>query len=285
MKNECFICKKTKLRYFISLATKYQSCSNCKTISMVNLPSDQQISDHYKKKNKQGNYLLNTNYKDYDDIYRPIIKIIKKKVNHFRELSILDIGCFRGFFLKLCMKQGWKIRGYEFQDEAIEFANNYLGKNVVKKKNLNNQSIKSETYEVVTLIGVVEHVKDPVKLIKNACKLVKKKGIIIIQTPNSTSVVSNLLGKFWPCIAPVEHLHLFSKDSLKMQFNNLNFKNIEVNTHWKYLTIDYVYKNLSNFGPQIKKIIKPFYKILPNFLRNKKLYFNGGEMLFIAQKI
>jgi SAM-dependent methyltransferase len=252
---------------------------------MVNLPSDQQVSDHYKKKNKRGNYFLNKNYKDYGDIYRPIIKIIKNNTNHLKEVSILDIGCFRGFFLKLCMNEGWKINGYEFQEEAIKFANNLLGKNVVKKKNLNTQSLKFETYDVVTLIGVVEHVKDPVKLIKNACKLVKKKGIIIIQTPNSTSVISNLLGKFWPCIAPVEHLHLFSKDSLKMQFNNLNFKNIEVNTHWKYLTIDYVYKNLSNFGPQIKKIIKPFYKILPNFLRNKKLYFNGGEMIFIAQKI
>lgn len=287
MKKSCFVCKKEKLYFFKVLGEDYQSCCNCKTISMRNLPNEKKILEHYKKKNnKDGNYLLNKNYQDYhNDIYQPILRMIKKRIKHINIPKILDIGCFTGAFLTMCKNEGWKVSGYEFQDIAVKIANKNLGFNAVKKINLNKKILRYHNYDVVTLIGVVEHLKNPVRIIKNTSKLIKKNGIILIQTPNSTSLISRILGKFWPCIAPIEHINLFSEHSLRMQFNNSNFRNIEVYTHWKYLTLEYVYSNFSNFGIRIKKIIEPFYKLLPDFIKKKKFYFNGGEMILIAQKI
>ena len=75
---------------------------------------------------------------------------------------------------------------------------------------------------------------------------------------------------------------LDNADLLLRNYDDLQILNVY--NHWKFLPINYVYENLSNFGPDIKKIIKPFYLMLPNFITRQSLPFYGGEMILVIKK-
>tara|TARA_A100001015_G_C14974861_1_gene706783 strand:+ start:942 stop:1709 length:768 start_codon:yes stop_codon:yes gene_type:complete len=251
-------------------------------------PSEKQIIGHYNKKIIDGNYELMQRFdKAVIKVYEQFIKIIKKNLKKdkklLRDTNLLDIGCFTGDFLCLANQEGATVKGYELQKEAVEIANKKLpGK--IHQVSVFNDEIKQEQFDIITLFGVLEHVLEPLELLKRIKSLLKKDGYLFIQTPNSGSIVSTIMGRSWPPISPIEHIHLFSKNYLTKWINEQNLEILNVYNHWKYLPIEYVYENLSNFGPDIKKIIKPFYLLLPNFIKRQFLPFYGGEMILVIKK-
>jgi len=284
----CKICGGSNLSYFSKGKTNYSRCKDCLSISMQPEPSNTDIENHYKKKFIDGNYELLRRYdEEYRDIYGGFIKKIKNVINADNKIlfnmKVLDVGCFTGDFLHLASKEGCDVTGYELQKEAVEIANQKLpGK--IHEIDVYNNNIKTEYFDIVCLFGIVEHVLDPQKLIKRSYELLKPNGYLFVQTPNSASFLSRALGKYWPPISPIEHIHIFSKSSLMQTVNNEKFSVVDFENHWKSLPIQYVYENLSNFGPEIKSIIKPFYWLLPNFIKNLSLPFYGGEMIMAAKK-
>mgnify|MGYP001998489828 CR=1 FL=1 len=286
--NNCKICNGSDLSFFKKGKTSYTRCRICLSISMCPEPTDIQIQNHYKKKFITGNYELLRRYdEEYKNIYGGFIKRIKKTVHHdgkqLKNMKVLDVGCFTGDFLYLASKEGCEVTGYELQKEAVEIANQKLpGK--IHEVDVYNNNIQTANFDIVCLFGIVEHVLDPQKLIKRSYELLKPGGYLFIQTPNSASFLSRILGKYWPPISPIEHIHIFSKNSLTKTVNNERFSVVNFENHWKSLPIQYVYENLSNFGPEIKSIVKPFYWLLPKFVKNLSLPFYGGEMIMAAKK-
>jgi 2-polyprenyl-3-methyl-5-hydroxy-6-metoxy-1,4-benzoquinol methylase len=251
-------------------------------------PSEKQITSHYSEKIVDGNYELFQRFnKEYNKVYKSFIEIIKKNLEkdkkHMQGANLLDIGCFTGEFLYLANQEGSDVTGYELQKEAVEIANKKLpGK--IHQTSVYNDDIKPEQFDIITLFGVLEHVLEPLKLLKKIKSLLKKDGYLFIQTPNSGSAISVIMGRSWPPISPIEHIHLFSKIFLTKWLKEQNLEILNVYNHWKFLPINYVYENLSNFGPDIKKIIKPFYLMLPNFITRQSLPFYGGEMILVIKK-
>lgn len=284
----CKVCNSNKGKNFKKQNFFYFKCCFCKTISMNPEPSEKQIIGHYNKKIIDGNYELMQRFdKAVIKVYEQFIKIIKKNLKKdkklLRDTNLLDIGCFTGDFLCLANQEGATVKGYELQKEAVEIANKKLpGK--IHQVSVFNDEIKQEQFDIITLFGVLEHVLEPLELLKRIKSLLKKDGYLFIQTPNSGSIVSTIMGRSWPPISPIEHIHLFSKNYLTKWINEQNLEILNVYNHWKYLPIEYVYENLSNFGPDIKKIIKPFYLLLPNFIKRQSLPFYGDEMILVIKK-
>jgi len=133
-------------------------------------------------------------------------------------------------------------------------------------------------------MGVVEHVVDPVRLIQRTHQLLSKNGIIMLQTPNSGAFFARSLGKHWPPYQPIEHIHLFSDQSLFQLLKDSGFQDIKVTRHVKKLPVAYVYGMMANFGSELRKIVTPIYKVLPNFIRNLQLPFYVGEMIVTARR-
>ncbi len=251
------------------------------------MPNESQILNHYKKKIRNGNYQLLQKYdKEYLNVYNTFIKIIKSNLSNenksMQNTSLLDIGCFTGDFLVLAQNEGCAVTGYEIQEEAIKIANDKLPGRV-HKVDVYNDQIKKEQFDIVTIFGLLEHVLEPIELLKRIKLLLRKDGYLFIQTPNSGSLVSLLFGKRWPPISPIEHIHLFSKRFLTSWADDNGYQVIDTYRHWKFLPIEYVYSNLSNFGPDIKKFINPIYKFLPNFIKIRTLPFYGGEMIVVLK--
>lgn len=104
--------------------------------------------------------------------------------------SALEVGCGRGFwsYVGFKYKKFKKISGCD--------KNNFLQIGSFKKIQNNILPYRSNTFDVVFSMDVVEHVEDDLKFITEKIRVCKKGGDIIIGTPNLNRI-TNLLLKFF----------------------------------------------------------------------------------------
>jgi 2-polyprenyl-3-methyl-5-hydroxy-6-metoxy-1,4-benzoquinol methylase len=265
-------------------AYQYYRCQLCSLVSTYPIPDVSEIEAHYTRKFKSGNYqTLLTFSQEYSQVYAGFVQILTRRLEEnglsLAGEKILDVGCFTGEFLELLQLQGADVYGVELQRQAAQIANSKLpGK--IFEMNVDQAVFPKMQFNIITLLGVLEHVADPVGLLRRSFELLYPGGWLMIQTPNSTSFFARSMRKFWPPYAPIEHIHLFSRRSLLLALENLGFENIVYQAHWKQLPIAYVFNMLQNYGQEFQA---PF-KIINHLFPKVVLPFYIGEMIVTAQK-
>jgi 2-polyprenyl-3-methyl-5-hydroxy-6-metoxy-1,4-benzoquinol methylase len=196
---------------------------------------------------------------------------------------VLDVGCFTGEFLQILKTRGADVYGLELQSRAVEIANRKLDGRVFQA-DIDQANFPEMSFDLISLLGVIEHVVEPLRLLSRAQELLSPGGLLLIQTPNSGSLLARSMRGLWPPYAPVEHIHLFSRQSLTVALRKLGFAEIIYEAHRKKLPIDYVFNMLQNYGPEFHRLFKPVYTRLSKRLTQLSLTFYVGEMLVIAHK-
>ncbi len=138
------------------------------------------------------------------------IKLINSQSSKGR---ILDIGAGVGDFLSIAKNNGWQTIGIEPSDKA---------KNIAKKKGVsfveNLSELESNSFDVITMWHVLEHVPDLENQIKELKRLIKPFGTVIIAVPNFKSFDAHYYGNFWAAYDVPIHLWHFSKTAIKKLF-------------------------------------------------------------------
>lgn len=96
---------------------------------------------------------------------------------------ILDIGCGDGQFLYLCKQKGYDISGVEYDKNLSSYANHKLN-NCVLSGAYSKSMFPENTFDVVSLIQVLEHIPDPKYVIEIIRYHLKPDGIVIIEVPS-----------------------------------------------------------------------------------------------------
>ncbi len=284
----CIICQSKMNKMFNFHSFCYSRCPNCRHVMTLPYPTTLQIQEHYSRAFEEGNYNTARKYADvYMAAMNKFVKLIKthfdKQDRSLNNLAVLDVGCFTGDFLYCMHQQGSDVYGIEYQQKAAKIANQKLPGKIINADVLNDSfSLPLPEFDIITLLGVVEHVIDPVRLIERVTPWLKKNGLLMIQTPNSSSILSGLMGKCWPPYTPVEHIHLFSTKSLEIMLKRTGFENVNFKAHWKTLSISYVYSMLKTFSPEFHRISKSFFDILPKFITEIRMPFYIGEVILFA---
>jgi len=139
---------------------------------------------------------------------------------------LLDFGCGNGSFLKRARRVGWDVVGVDLDPKAAAVGlNNGLDVRIGGMEILDSSK---EKFDVITLSHVIEHVHDPVQLLKDCYKLLKKNGILWIETPNILSTGHQYFKGNWRGLEVPRHLGLFNLDSLSNALNDVGFINAEV---------------------------------------------------------
>lgn len=97
---------------------------------------------------------------------------------------VLDIGCGGGLFLSKMRDQGATVMGLELSDSRALYATRQYGMEIVKHPVESDYWAKhAESFDVVTLWDVIEHVNYPRATLTAAAGLVKTGGLLLIDTP------------------------------------------------------------------------------------------------------
>lgn len=142
---------------------------------------------------------------------------------------LIDIGCGNGAFLQFAMHLGWMAEGID-NDPAAVAAARKAGCTVVHGC-LDELPLQKECYRHVTLSHVIEHVHDPLKLVRQCFDLLVPGGRLWLETPNLQSVGHEVFGSAWRGLEPPRHLVLFNRGSLKSALAGAGFSRIEFLPH------------------------------------------------------
>lgn len=142
--------------------------------------------------------------------------------------KILDIGCATGLFLSHMKKMGWKTYGIEVCKEACEYGNNVRGVNIFHGI-LSEASFSKDTFDVIHLSHVIEHINDPKVFLKDVYKMLKPGGFIYCTTPNVDGLQAKWFKGRWRS-AIADHLVLFSVKTLNRILKDVGFENLKYRT-------------------------------------------------------
>jgi len=284
----CPVCDDGQEYYFHYAEYDYYRCSSCGLVSTLPVPTEAEIEAHYRRKFEQGNYSLLLRYRDeYRTVYKTFVNVLehglKKKGTTLQGKRILDIGCFTGDLLLLLSEKGADVYGLELQSEAVALANDLLPGRIYQA-DVYGTSFPRMQFDIITFTGLIEHLVEPVKLVRRVYELLAPGGLALLQTPDSGSLPAKLLQKYWPPYMPVEHIHLFTRKSIAVLLEQNNFTGLAFKRHIKKLPLSYVYQMFQNFGPEFYRLLTPLYRVCPSRLKAMSLPFYGGEMIATAWK-
>ena len=127
---------------------------------------------------------------------------------------LLDIGCGNGQFLDRMRQLGWEVVGVEPDELAVSVARERYGLEVFQGS-LEEAKFPDRHFDAITMNHVIEHVPDPIGLLKECRRVLRPGGKLVVVTPNIKSVGRRMFNGAWLHWDPPRHLFLFSSQALR----------------------------------------------------------------------
>lgn len=183
-------------------------------------PSLNKLPEYYKSED----YISHTNSKRnlFEKAYHVVRKIsLKNKLNLINSLSndtkhLLDIGCGTGDFLQIAQQNYWSVFGIEPNKYARSVANKKTNNSVFDTEQL--LKFKNQTFDVITLWHVLEHLPNLEHQVHSFKQLLKPNGTLVIAVPNYKSFDAIHYKNFWAALDVPRHLWHFNKASISKLF-------------------------------------------------------------------
>lgn len=129
--------------------------------------------------------------------------------------KLLDVGCSSGALLGSARRHGFEVEGVEPAAQAAEYARS-TGLTVFQGY-LQDACYPAESFGAVTLMEVIEHLPDPHALLKEAWRILKPNGVLVVGTGNGASWTVRLVGAGWGYLHVAQHgghISFFNPNSL-----------------------------------------------------------------------
>ena len=197
-------------------------CDECKLLFTSPCPTPDKIGSYYKSED----YLSHNEEKKglFAKVYNKVKKInIKNKFKiatsgQQSAVSILDIGCGVGDFLLYAKEKGCNITGIEPSEDARKIAEKKLDCKILSPEEL--QNIPENSFDIVTMWHVLEHVADLQTEIYHLQRILKKDGRLVLALPNYKSYDAEYYKDKWAAYDVPRHLSHFSQTSIKNMPNS-----------------------------------------------------------------
>ena len=282
MGETCPVCEGTSWnREFRRLGWDFVRCRDCGLRRVDPVPTEEELSAHYERRAAAGNYELEK---------APERNAGLEQVMSFAEDAgaaggrLFDVGCFDGGLLDVAGGRAWEGWGLELQGAAAAEAERRHPGRIFQTTVEEFEPPADLEVELVTAVGLIEHLRDPQSLLSVASSILAPGGMLVVQTPNLESLPARLLGRYWPPIAPPEHTFYFGRSTLARMAQRFGYEVVFVRRHVKKLRVGYAYEQFEHFGPEFHRFLRPVARRLPRRALDVRLPLYGGEMLFAARR-
>ena len=140
-------------------------------------------------------------------------------------LHLIDVGCSRGQFVDFAVQAGFTALGVEPAPD-IAAAARALGLNV-RTGLLEEQHYPDAAFDAASLFEVVEHLREPLPLLRECWRIIKPGGILIISTGNAASWTVAAMGARWDYFHIEKdggHISFFNPQSIAAVAHNAGFR-------------------------------------------------------------
>lgn len=253
-------------------------CSNCHTVYLRTRMKKEEMEklyqsyadgdSHMKLPSTQEEIDSSPLRRDY--FLKEILQYVEPKGN------FLDIGCGWGAFLDNARKYGFTPRGIELTKKCVNFANQKLNIHVTSNQ-FNDTEFEKESFAVITMNHVFEHLPFPKESLKKIYQLLKPGGVFAGIVPNYGSYMSENMQDNWYWLDPNYHYVHYTVDTLEKHLINEGFTIKSLYT----ATGDFGKTNVTSKIQELEKVDEHSANDILELLNKSN---KGEEIRFIVKK-
>ena len=264
------------------------TCSDCGLVYVTPRLLGQALLDVYDEGYWKSDNPKLRGYSDYAREAQLYLKTFEKRMKlvarhvppHGR---VLDVGCAAGYFLRVMHDHGHDVHGVEVSPAIAKEAVAALGADRVHTGTLEEavaaKGWREQSFDLVTLWDVIEHVPDPQALLRTARPLLAPHGKLLIETQNVTSRWARLLGKRWHHYKHDEHIYHFDPTTIRRLLADCGFEVQQLGAAYagKYVSFGFVAERAGRLGALAGLLAKPL-----TLLRGCNLYVNPRDEIIVV---
>jgi 2-polyprenyl-3-methyl-5-hydroxy-6-metoxy-1,4-benzoquinol methylase len=157
-----------------------------------------------------------------------------------RSLRLLDIGCGNGALLSRAQKQGFVCDGIETCAPLAEAVRKKLAC-AIHTTLLSDSRFPSETFDVITMYDLIEHLHDPIDDLRRVHSWLKRGGMLFVLTPNDDALLRrvarlayrsslHMVQRPMHTLYYPHHLSYFTSRSLRSLFEGIGLDLVRIET-------------------------------------------------------
>jgi len=226
--SNCILCNASKFRIIHQKDRwKYCRCLNCGLVSLHPRAIAQELIKNYEDYLPVHSEEIDKWKKMMNPIVNKSADLIESKINTGMG-RLLDVGCAYGFFLHEMKSRGWQVEGVEISGTGRQYSQDKCGVHVYSQP-LEYLDIPENSFDVVTMFYLIEHVNNPLVLLREVNRILKPGGLILLRWPHTTPIVRILgpLSRKLDIYHTPYHLYDFSPETMKILLSITDFKNVE----------------------------------------------------------
>ncbi len=213
------ICKKDEWQYL--------RCCRCGLVYLDPCPTAEEVAKNYQ------DYLppQPEEISKWQRMMRPVVvksaDLIEARAKTGKA-RLLDVGCGYGFFLREMKSRGWQVEGVELSPAGRKYAKDKCDVRIYSQT-LEKLCLPENFFDVITLFYVIEHVLDPLALLREVKRILKPHGLVVVRWPHTTPIVK-ILGPFSGKLDLYHtpyHLYDFSPNTIEKLLTLSGFLDVE----------------------------------------------------------
>ena len=196
-------------------------------------------------------------------------KILEAILPYKKSGSLLDIGAASGILLEQAARLGFDGVGVE---PSRQLASRAVASGLKVHLGIFPHAEVKGPFDIITLIDVIEHVPNPIQVLRDIADHLKPDGVGVLTTPDVQSLAARLLGPRWWHFR-VAHIGYFNHETISRALAEAGLSVIKITRPAWYFTWDYAAERAMNYMP------KPIRFKLPAAARDHTIRVNFRDSL------
>lgn len=180
-------------------------------------------------------------------------RLLRTFARHKPRGRLLDVGAGSGILVHEALEMGYQAEGVE-PSRSLQARAADMGLPV--KLGLLGEAEITTPVDAVSLIDVIEHVPDPVGLMREIGATLDEEGMVMVVTPDVGSLAARMLGwKWWHF--RIAHIGYFDKKTLTAAAHAAGFEVVSMTRPSWYFPADYLFARVLSYFPKALQFKPP----------------------------
>ena len=193
-------------------------CRRCGHVFVEPMPNPARLAEFYRHYYANAAYFAKAEKKLRRDRRR-----IRRLRRHSPGRTFLDVGCNAGYAAEAARQLGFEATGIDLDPDSVGAARAHYPGCRFLVSDLGALARAGEDFDFVYCAEVIEHVPSPGVFVRDLAAVTARDGIVFLTTPDAGHFRVPARFLDWPEVKPPEHVHWFTKASLRTLFREHGF--------------------------------------------------------------